>query len=226
MHVLIVEDDPALVESLQVGLDEAQYASTAVRSAEEAREKLKSTQYDLILLDIELPGEDGFVLLREIRQRKNAIPVLIMSGGRKQLRDRVEGLELGADDYLLKPFSFSELRARIRAILRRATGGESLVLRVADLEIDLTSRRVSRAGRTLEFTQREYALLEYLARRAGQTVTREMIANDVWKEPARATPLDNVIDVHISHLRQKIDEEAPTRLIHTVWGKGFVMKQE
>ena len=221
MHLLVVEDDPEMVTALQAGFEEIKYECSVARSIDEAFKHLDNTRFDLVLLDLELHGRDGLDVLRKIRGDENRVPVIIISGGRIDLGERVKGLDTGADDYLIKPFEFPELIARIRALLRRSHSGDSLKIQVKDLEIDIASRSVHRAGNPIELTQREFALLEYLARRAGQVVTRDMIAADVWKEASRVTPLDNVIDVHIFHLRQKIDQNFDEKLLQTVWGEGF-----
>ena len=151
---------------------------------------------------------------------------MLLLTARDAVQDRVLGLESGADDYLVKPFAFAELLARIRSLLRRASPTDALKKTVADLLVDLEARRVSRSGKPIELTPREFDLLAYLLRQPGQVVTREMLARDVWSEPNRITPLDNVIDVHIAHLRRKVDEGHASRLIHTVRGVGFVLREE
>lgn len=223
-RILVVEDDPKLAASLHKGLDEAELAVTTARTGEQALKLMAEARFDLILLDLGLPDRDGLSILRELRTRQDRTPVLVVTA-RDALTDRVLGLDAGADDYLVKPFAFTELLARVRALLRRAHGAEATRLRVGDLDLDLVNRLVNRAGQSIVLTTREFELLAYLARCAGQPVSREMLARDVWKETSRATPLDNVIDVHISHLRDKVDRDFETKLLHTIRGVGFVLKE-
>src|SRR5207249_6777421 len=171
-----------------------------------------------------LPGRSGLEILQTLRQRRVETPVLILTA-RDGVDDRVLGLDLGADDYLVKPFALPELLARIRALLRRGRPSDVVRWKTADLEVDLVSRRAVRGERLLELTAREFELLEYLLRHQGHLVSREMLAREVWKEPRRATPLDNVIDVQIARLRKKVDADTGQRLIHTVRGVGFVLKE-
>ena len=172
-----------------------------------------------------LPGRDGIEILKTIRARGTKTPVLLLTA-RDAVEDRVLGLESGADDYLVKPFAFAELVARIHSLLRRAAPAEPLRKSLADLVVDLESRRVWRAGKMVELTPREFDLLAYLMRQPGQVVTREMLATEVWAETNRVTPLDNVIDVHVAHLRKKLDDGHATKLLHTVRGVGFVLREE
>ena len=170
-----------------------------------------------------LPGRSGLEILQTLRKRRNETPVLILTA-RDGVDDRVRGLDLGADDYLVKPFALPELLARIRALLRRGRPSDVLRLKEADLELDLVARRVDRGDKAIDLTGREFELLEYLLRHQGHLVSREMLARDVWKEPRRATPLDNVIDVQMARLRRKVDPEGTARLIHSVRGVGFVVR--
>ncbi|TMB55278.1 MAG: response regulator transcription factor, partial [Deltaproteobacteria bacterium] len=186
--------------------------------------RVNAETFDLIVLDLMLPGRDGIEILSTLRRRGLGTPVLILTA-RDTVGDRVLGLDSGADDYLVKPFAFPELLARVRALLRRGRPDQVLRLKAADLELDLISRRVTRGNKPIELTSREFDLLEYLVRHHQRLVSREMLARDVWKEPSRATPLDNVIDVHIARLRKKVDQDAPTKLIHTVRGVGFVLRE-
>jgi DNA-binding response OmpR family regulator len=179
--------------------------------------------FDLVVLDVMLPGRSGFEILKTLRERRIHTPVLMLTA-RDGVDDRVAGLDLGADDYLVKPFAVPELLARIRALLRRGRPSDTC-LKTADLEIDLVSRRATRGERPLELTVREFELLEYLLRHQGHLVSREMLAHEVWKEPRRATPLDNVIDVQMARLRKKVDAQGGPRLIHTVRGVGFVLRE-
>lgn len=221
--LLVVEDDKRVAATLTQGLTEIGYSVNPVGSAEAALKQLGSSRFDLVLLDLGLPGRDGLEVLRELRGRQDATPVLVLTA-RDALTDRVKGLDAGADDYLVKPFAFPELLARVRALLRRSQASEPNRLKVADLDVDLVNRVVMRAAKPLTLTAREFDLLAYLMRCSGQSVTRDMLARDVWKETSRATPLDNVIDVHISHLREKIDRDFEPKLLHTIRGVGFVLE--
>lgn len=223
MRLLIVEDDNKVAGMLRQGLQESEYITALARTAPQAIEMLDADAYDLVLLDLGLPGMDGVEVLRHLRRQNNSIPVIVLTA-RDEIDDRVKGLNEGADDYLVKPFAFTELLARIKALLRRSRHGDGPNLSIADLRINLLSRSVERAGRAIELTPREYDLLAFLVRASGQIVSREMLARDVWKVHSRATPLDNVIDVHISHLREKIDRDFEPKLLHTVRGVGFVLK--
>jgi len=177
-----------------------------------------------VLLDLTLPGRDGLEILAAMRERGVKTPVLVLTA-RDTLQDRVVGLDAGADDYLIKPFAFAELLARIRALVRRGRVAEPPRLVVGDLEMHLVTREVTRGGRAVELTVREFELLAYLIRHQGQVVSREGLARDVWKETARTTPLDNVIDVHVARLRRKVDADPGLKLIHTVRGVGFMLRE-
>ncbi|HKB14630.1 MAG TPA: response regulator transcription factor [Planctomycetota bacterium] len=224
MRVLVVEDEPKVARALQAGLEEEHYEVVVARSGEEGFFRLNAETFDLLVLDLMLPGRDGIEILRTLRERGVETPVLILTA-RDAVEDRVLGLDGGADDYLVKPFAFPELLARIRALLRRGRSDQALKLKVGDLEMDLVTRKVVRAGRAVELTAREFDLLEYLLRHANQLVSRGMLSRDVWKETSRATPLDNVIDVHIARLRKKVDQDFPARLIQTVRGVGFMLRE-
>lgn len=223
--ILIVEDEAKVAEAVRAGLEAESYAVTVVKTGEEALSAAATSQFDLVLLDLLLPGCGGLDVLSILMKRGASTPVLVLTA-LDAVEDRVEGLEAGADDYLTKPFAFAELLARIRALLRRGRPDAGSHLRLADLEMDRLTRTVTRGGQTIDLTQREFNLLEYLFRHQQSLVSREMIARDMWKERDRATPLDNVIDVHIARLRKKIDQDFPTRLIHTVRGVGFVLREE
>ncbi len=223
MHILIVEDETKVAQALREGLEREGYAVTVARTGEEGYYLLDARSFDLVVLDLMLPGRSGLEILGTLRARDRGIPVLILTA-RDTVRDRVVGLDTGADDYLVKPFAFPELAARIRALLRRGRAEPVSGLRVSDLELDVAARRVTRGGRGLELTAREFELLEYLLRNRGRVVSREMLAREVWKETDRATPLDNVIDVHIARLRRKIDDGFESKLIHTVRGVGYIVK--
>jgi two-component system copper resistance phosphate regulon response regulator CusR len=225
MRVLIIEDDEKTAHAIASGLEAGGFSATAAHTGEEGFFLLNAEPFDLVVLDWMLPGRDGIEILRTLRTRGSKTPVLLLTA-RDAVEDRVLGLESGADDYLVKPFAFAELLARIRSLLRRASPADALRKTVADLIVDLEARRVSRAGKPIELTPREFDLLAYLLRQPGQVVTREMLARDVWGEANRITPLDNVIDVHIAHLRRKVDEGRPSKLIHTVRGVGFALREE
>lgn len=225
MRVLVVEDDAKVARALREGLESEHFDVEVARTGEEGFFLVNAQAFDLVVLDLMLPGRDGLEVLATLRRRGLQTPVLILTA-RDAVEERVAGLDSGADDYLVKPFAFAELLARIRALLRRGRSDRVLRLKVADLDMDLVTRRVSRAGRVLDLTAREHQLLEYLLRNQNQVVSREMLARDVWHETARATPLDNVIDVHIARLRKKVDQDFSTKLIHTVRGVGFSLREE
>jgi DNA-binding response OmpR family regulator len=224
MRVLAVEDEGKVADALREGLESEQYEVVVERTGEGAFYRSTTEAFDLILLDLGLPGRDGIQILRALRERGDKTPVLVLTA-RDSLDDRVLGLDAGADDHMVKPFAFAELLARVRALLRRGRGGEKTRLSLADLDMDLIRRTVARGGATVDLTVREFELLEYLLRHEGQVVSREMLARDVWQETARTTPLDNVIDVHIARLRRKVDHESAAKLIHTVRGVGFVLRE-
>ena len=223
-RVLVVEDEPKVARALREGLEAEGYSVTAVATGEEGFFLASSEPFDLLILDRLLPGREGLEVLRALRQKGLLTPVLVLTA-RDAVEDRVGGLDSGADDYLVKPFAFPELLARVRALVRRGRGDQLLRLTVADLILDVPTRKVARAGAELDLTPREYELLEYLLRHRGTIVSREMLARDVWKEPDRGTPLDNVIDVHVARLRKKVDQGRAVRLIHTLRGVGFLVRE-
>jgi DNA-binding response OmpR family regulator len=223
VRVLIVEDERKLAQVLASALEAEHYAVVVAPTGEDGFFRANAEVFDLVVLDLMLPGRNGLEILQALRQRRIDTPVLILTA-RDGIDDRVLGLDLGADDYLVKPFAVPELLARIRALLRRGRPSEVFRLKVADLELDIVTRHAARGDRSLDLTTREFELLEYLLRHQGHLVSREMLAREVWKEPRRATPLDNVIDVQMTRLRKKVDGEASRRLIHTVRGVGFVLK--
>jgi two-component system copper resistance phosphate regulon response regulator CusR len=225
MRILVVEDEQKVADALREGLEGERYDVVVERTGEAAFFRVNTETFDAILLDLGLPGRDGLEILTALRSRGLKTPVLVLTA-RDSLQDRVTGLDSGADDYLVKPFAFAELVARIRALLRRGRTAESPRLTAGTLEMDLISRKVSRAGRPVDLTVREFELLEYLMRLQGQVVSREALARDVWKETSRTTPLDNVIDVHIARLRRKVDLDQAVRLIHTVRGVGFMLRED
>ena len=224
VRVLIVEDERKLAQAVASALKGELYDVVVAATGEDGFFRANAEAFDLVLLDVMLPGRSGLEILHTLRQRHIDTPVLILTA-RDGVDDRVLGLDLGADDYLVKPFALPELLARMRALLRRGRPSEAFRLKAADLELDIVARRAIRGDRLLELTAREFELLEYLLRHQGHLVSREMLAREVWKEPRRATPLDNVIDVQMARLRKKVDSEAADRLIHTVRGVGFVLRE-
>lgn len=223
-RILIIEDDTKTAVAIRDGLRLEGHEAVAVSTAEDGIALCATKPFELLILDWMLPVRDGIEVLRTLRSQGIRTPVLLLTA-RDTVEDRVMGLDCGADDYLVKPFAFAELSARLRALLRRATEADPAQRPIGDLTLDLEQRRAIRGGRPIALTPREFDLLFYLARHAGQTVTRQMLARDVWRELHRATPLDNVIDVHIAHLRRKIDEGQTNKLIHTVRGVGFVLEE-
>jgi heavy metal response regulator len=219
MRVLVVEDELRVRSFVERGLREAGFAVDVAVDGEDGLRLALVNPYDVIVLDLMLPKRDGLSVLRELRSAGRATPVLVLSA-RDEVDDRVRGLDAGADDYLPKPFAFAELLARVRALLRRGTARPSL-LEVADLRVDLLSRKAERAGAKLDLTQKEFALLEYLARHAGEVVTRTMISEHVWD--MNFDSFSNVIDVYIRYLRRKIDEPFEKKLIHTRRGVGYML---
>jgi two-component system copper resistance phosphate regulon response regulator CusR len=224
MRILVVEDEQKVADALCEGLEDERYDVVVERTGEGAFFRVNTETFDVVLLDLTLPGRDGLEILRALRQRRMETPVLVLTA-RDSLEDRVTGLDAGADDYLVKPFAFAELLARIRALVRRGRVADAPRLSVGDLEMDLVTRKVLRGGRPVDLTVREFELLEFLMRYQSQVVSRETLARDVWKETARTTPLDNVIDVHIARLRRKVDLEHSVKLIHTVRGVGFMLRE-
>ncbi|APF19267.1 two component transcriptional regulator, winged helix family [Caldithrix abyssi DSM 13497] len=224
MRILVIEDERKVASALEEGLTNAGYQVDVACSGEDGFYLLSTRRYDLLLLDLMLPGRDGLEILKTIRRKGMQFPILILTA-RDTVEDRVNGLDSGADDYLVKPFAFAELLARIRVLLRRGRSESSLRLVLADLEMDLVTRKVLRGKSEINLTVREFDLLEYLLRHQGQIVSREMLARDVWQQTNRATPIDNLIDVHIARLRRKIDDPFPVKLIHTIRGVGFMMNE-
>ena len=220
-RVLIVEDQKKLLQSLRRGLEEEGYEVVAAPTGEEGYYLATTDSPDAIVLDLMLPGRDGLRVLRDLRGQGFAKPVLILTA-RDAVEDRVAGLDEGADDYLVKPFAFAELLARLRALLRRDVSGRELILRADDLEVDLLARRVVRDGIELDLTKREYELLEYLLRHKNSAVTRDMIAREVWKE-VTGSPT-NAIDVYVTLLRKKVERPGARQLIHTVRGVGYALR--
>lgn len=223
--ILIIEDDRNLSEALVAGIGAAGYDVTTAGTAEEGFFLVHSQRPDLLLLDLTLPHRNGLDVLQQIRSEGIDVRVLILTS-HNSVEDRVEGLRTGADDYLGKPFSFPELMARIDALLRRILPSRpETSLSIGDLTIDTKTRTASRAGERLDLTTREFDLLLYLAENRDRTVSREMLASDVWRESSRFTPIDNVIDVQIARLRRKIDDPFAVKLLQTVRGIGFCLRE-
>lgn len=222
MRVLIVEDEPKTLSYLRRGLEEHGFVVDTAEGGVEGSDLAHSGAYDAIILDVMLPGQDGWSIITELRRRQIATPVLFLTA-RDAVHDRVRGLELGADDYLVKPFAFSELLARLRSILRRSPARQSTSLRVADLELDSVRHRATRAGRPLELTPKEFQLLALLLRRTGEVLSRTLIAEEVWDINFDSD--SNVVEVHMRRLRSKVDDPFDRKLIHTVRGVGYVLEE-
>ncbi len=222
MRILVVENEKKVAKALREGLEAEHYEVRVAADGEEGLLLASRDPFDLVLLDLMLPRRDGIDVLTTLRMRKVSTPVFILTA-KDAVEDRVLGLDRGADDYLVKPFTFPELFARIRALLRRGSTGRTLKLQHDDLHLDLITRKVARREQSLELTVKEFEILECLLRHRGRIVSREMLSRDVWHVGARATPLDNVIDVTIARLRRKIDEPFEKKLLHTVRGVGFVL---
>lgn len=220
MRILIVEDEPRLVRFLVKGLRENSYAVDVASDGETALYQVSINDYDLIILDVMLPRKDGFEVCRALRQQKINVPVLMLTA-RDTVDDRVKGLDVGADDYLVKPFDFRELLARLRALLRRPEKVLPEILRVNDLSLNTVTHTATRTGKPINLTAREYALLEYFVRNAGTVLGRQQIAEHVWDE--NFDPYSNVIDVYVRRLRCKVDEGFSSPLIHTRRGEGYVL---
>jgi DNA-binding response OmpR family regulator len=224
MRILVIEDEKKIAKAIEKGLKDEGYDVEITHMGEEGYFLATTQSFDLILLDLMLPGRDGIEILKSLRDQDIGTPVLILTA-RDAVEDRVLGLDTGADDYLVKPFAFPELLARIRALTRRGRPEDALRLKLADLELDCVTKRVTRGDQEISLTSREFELLEYLMRHQGHSVSREMLARDVWKVEERATPLDNVIDVHIARLRKKVDSPFEKNLIQTIRGVGFTLEE-
>jgi two-component system OmpR family response regulator len=222
VRILVVEDERKLLRNLVQGLQSEGYAASGAPTGEEGLDLAAKAPFDCVVLDLMLPGLDGLQVLAELRRSGQHVPVLVLTA-RDSIEDRVAGLDSGADDYLVKPFAFAELLARLRALLRRGRGEAETVLRADDLELDLVRRRVTRGATELSLTQREFDLLAYLLRHKNSTVTRDMLGRDVWKEPAHA--LTNVIDVYVTLLRRKVEKPGWRPLIHTLRGIGYCLRE-
>ncbi len=221
MRILIVEDERKASAYLSKGLSEHDFVVDAAYDGLDGLHKARTESYDLIILDVMLPGRDGWSILRELRASGQATPVLFLTA-RDAVADRVKGLELGADDYLVKPFAFSELLARVRSVLRRGSSRQPEVIEVADLEIDVPRHRVTRAGKRIDLSPKEFSLLSLFARRAGEVLSRTLIAEQVWDMNFDSDT--NVVDVHVGRLRSKIDDPFERKLIRTVRGVGYVLE--
>jgi two-component system copper resistance phosphate regulon response regulator CusR len=225
VRLLVIEDEPKVGQALREGLQAEGYEVVLAETGEDGFFLASNRVFDLIVLDVMLPGRDGLEVLAALRKQSISTPVLLLTA-KDAVESRVAGLDAGADDYLVKPFAFPELSARIRALSRRGKAEPMTLIRIGTFEVDPVTRTVLREGIRLELTVREFELLEYLARNKGRVVSREMLARDVWKEPGRATPLDNVIDVHVARLRKKLDDPFAIKLLHTVRGVGFLLSEE
>ncbi len=224
IRILLVEDDDQIASFVSKGLTQAGCVVCHVTSAEDAFTRAAPDAFDLMVVDIMLPGMDGLSLIEKLRGRKIRTPVIILSA-RRSVDDRVRGLAMGGDDYLTKPFAFSELMARIQAVMRRVTGAEDAVrMTVGDLELDLLTRKVARNGRSIELQPKEFALLSYLMRNAGRVVSKTMIMEHVWDYDF--DPQTNVVEARMSRLRDKIDAGEGSPLIHTIRGVGYVLREE
>jgi two-component system copper resistance phosphate regulon response regulator CusR len=225
VHILVVEDEIKMAKALQEGLEADDYVVSVAHTGEEGFYLAQSNPFDMMILDVMLPGRDGFEILATLRQRGMNTPILLLTS-RDTLEDRVRGLDIGADDYLVKPFAFPELLARLRALLRRGKAEAIQRLKVADLELDAAVRSAIRGGESIELTAREFDLLHYLLINRNRVVSREMLAREIWKEVARQTPLDNVIDAQMVRLRRKIDGHFEKKLLQTVRGVGFILRED
>ena len=222
MRILLVEDDRKVASFIRKGLAEEGYAVDTAADGETGLAMGLDRLHDLIILDVMLPAKPGFQVVRELRQAKVSTPILLLTA-RDAVEDKVQGLDVGADDYLTKPFAFAELLARVRALLRRGGEGRPPALQVADLILDPATRTVRRGGEAIPLTNREFALLEYLMRNPGRVLTRTMIAEKVWDYSFDSET--NVIDVYVNYLRKKIDAGRPSKLLHTVRGVGYVLRE-
>lgn len=223
MHILVVEDEKKVASFIKRGLEAANYTVDVEHDGKAGLRRLLEGGFDLVILDVMLPVLDGFNVMKQIRQERISVPILLLTA-RVTVADRVSGLDLGADDYLTKPFAFEELLARVRALLRRGAPAAPLVLTAADLRLDPVTHEVSRGNRRIELTPKEFALLEFLLRRRDQILSRAVIAQHVWG--VDYDTFTNVIDVYVNYLRKKIDDDFDVKLIHTVRGVGYVLKEE
>jgi DNA-binding response OmpR family regulator len=225
MHLLIVEDNRRIAKNLERGLTESGYTVQLAYTGEDALTSIKNNPADLVVLDLGLPDTDGMDLLPELKKLRHELAVIILTA-RGELEDRVAGLDAGADDYLVKPFAFSELVARIRALERRGARSPIDHIQIQDLTLNLIQRTAVRGNEPIDLTPKEFDLLIFLSQHTGEPVSREMIAREVWNITSRAVPVDNIIDVHVSNLRKKIDAGFDTKLIRTVRGVGFALGEQ
>lgn len=223
MHILVVEDEKKVASFIKRGLEAANYSVDVEHDGHAGLNRLLEGEYDLVILDVMLPRLDGLSVIKEIRQQRVSVPILLLTA-RVTVADKITGLDLGADDYLTKPFAFEELLARVRALLRRGGVASPPVLTVADLRLDPVTREVTRGNRRIELTPKEFALLEFFLRRPERILSRAMIAQHVWG--VDYDTFTNVIDVYVNYLRKKVDDEFEVKLIHTVRGIGYVIKEE
>ncbi len=223
MRLLVVEDEKDMNRLIVKTLQQAGYTVDSCLDGLEAMDYLDSADYDGLILDVMLPGKNGHEIITSLRQKKNALPVLFLSA-RDSVADRIEGLDLGADDYLVKPFDFDELLARIRAMTRKYTPVKSTLLSLGDLSLDTKTHAVTRAGKEIRLSAKEYSILEYMLRNQGVVLSRERLENSMWNFDYSGG--SNVVDVYISYLRKKVDEGFDKKLIHTVRGAGWVLKEE
>ena len=223
MHILVVEDEKKVASFIKRGLEAANYSVDVEHDGHAGLNRLLEGEYDLVILDVMLPRLDGLSVIKEIRQQRVSVPILLLTA-RVTVADKITGLDLGADDYLTKPFAFEELLARVRALLRRGGVTSPPVLTVADLRLDPVTREVTRGNRRIELTPKEFALLEFFLRRPERILSRAMIAQHVWG--VDYDTFTNVIDVYVNYLRKKVDDEFEVKLIHTVRGVGYVIKEE
>jgi len=225
MKVLVVEDEPKVAEALREGLQAEQYEVAIERTGDGAFYRTTTETFDLVLLDLSLPTRDGLDVLSALRAQSIRVPVIVLTA-RDRIEDRVSGLDAGADDYVVKPFAFAELLARMRSLLRRGRTADPELTVAGSLTVDVVARRVRRAAQPIELTSKEFELLEYLAKHAGEVVSRETLVREVWKESSRSGPLDNVIDVYVGRLRRKVDIDGLPPIIHTIRGVGYVLRAD
>lgn len=222
MRVLVVEDEEKILSFLRKGLRESGYTVDTAMNGNDGLQMALSREYDVVILDIMLPGIDGWKVMERLRDARKDVPVLFLTA-RDAVQDRIKGLELGADDYIVKPFAFSELIARMRTVMRRGSVKSAEIVRVGDLELDFTAHRATRSGKRLDLTPKEFSLLSLLARRAGEVLTRLRIAERIWDVDFQSDT--NVVDVHMRRLRSKVDDPFEQKLIHTVRGVGYVLEE-
>lgn len=220
-----MEDEPKLAAAVKQGLEANEHAVSIAPTGEDGFYLAQTQNFDVLIFDIMLPGRDGIEIVGNLRRLGHRTPILLLTS-KDAVESRVQGLDAGADDYLSKPFAFSELQARVRALGRRNSPEYGVLLKLEDLQLDCVRHIAIRGGKLLELTAREFELLEYLLRHVDRVVSREMLAREVWKEPARHTPIDNLIDVHIARLRRKMDDGWTKKLLQTVRGVGFVLRSE